>query len=218
MFITNDCASFRLYWKESLVKHQKVIKYYENDCLKNFILPFMSLLTVSVVKNSHIKARIYSILLKNVPKQTLESFNTKFWHDLSLVFTKLASYLKNRGRRYLCCQKNKMIFSLAWNTIITEYGKVIILKFSQIRNTVFFDPKGWCKMTFSSVWNIIFTDYWKALVLNFSEMEIRYILDPKSWWKNDVYLVLLNFSWYSGTWKIGTVRNVYARYLNNMLY
>ena len=128
-----------------------------------------------------------------MPEQTLDSFNIKFWHDLSLVFTKLASYLKNRGRRYLCCQKNnKMIFSLAWNTIFTEYRKVIILKFSQIRNTVFFDPKGWCKMTFSSVWNIIFTDYWKALVLNFLEME------------NDIFLIQkvdgkMMFTWYFWT-------------------
>ena len=40
MFITNTCASFHLWWKENLGKHQKVPKilwkshqkYYENDC------------------------------------------------------------------------------------------------------------------------------------------------------------------------------------------
>ena len=32
MFIINNCASFHLCWKENLVKHQKVSKYYENDC------------------------------------------------------------------------------------------------------------------------------------------------------------------------------------------
>ena len=32
MFITNNHASFRLWWKENLVKLQKVSKYYENDC------------------------------------------------------------------------------------------------------------------------------------------------------------------------------------------
>ena len=32
MFITNNRASFHLRWKETLVKHQKVSKYYENDC------------------------------------------------------------------------------------------------------------------------------------------------------------------------------------------
>ena len=37
-----------------MVKHQKVSKYYENDCLQIFPLRFMSLLTASVVKNSRI--------------------------------------------------------------------------------------------------------------------------------------------------------------------
>ena len=32
MFITNNRASFHLWLKESLVKPQKVSKYYENDC------------------------------------------------------------------------------------------------------------------------------------------------------------------------------------------
>ena len=32
MFITNNCASFHLWCKENLVKHQKVWKYYENNC------------------------------------------------------------------------------------------------------------------------------------------------------------------------------------------
>ena len=41
MFITNNCASFHLWWKKNLVKHQKVSKYYENYCryyiLYNFV-------------------------------------------------------------------------------------------------------------------------------------------------------------------------------------
>ena len=32
VFISNNRASFHLWWKENLVKHQKVSKYYENDC------------------------------------------------------------------------------------------------------------------------------------------------------------------------------------------
>ena len=32
IFFTNNCASFHLWWNENLVKHQKVSKYYENDC------------------------------------------------------------------------------------------------------------------------------------------------------------------------------------------
>ena len=32
MLISNNRALFHLWWKENLVKHQKVSKYYENDC------------------------------------------------------------------------------------------------------------------------------------------------------------------------------------------
>ena len=32
MFMSNNRALFRLWGKENLVKHQKVSKYYENDC------------------------------------------------------------------------------------------------------------------------------------------------------------------------------------------
>ena len=38
--------------KKNLVERQKVSKYYENDCLQNFIL-LMSLLTDPICKNSH---------------------------------------------------------------------------------------------------------------------------------------------------------------------
>ena len=32
MFITNNYNSFHLWWKENLVKHQNVSKYYDQDC------------------------------------------------------------------------------------------------------------------------------------------------------------------------------------------
>ena len=32
MFITNNHDSFHLWWNENLVKHQKVSKYYDQDC------------------------------------------------------------------------------------------------------------------------------------------------------------------------------------------
>ena len=62
MFVSNNCASFLLSCKEDLVKHQKVSKYYENNFLLNCLLFFMSLLTTPVVKNSHIKARIFFLV------------------------------------------------------------------------------------------------------------------------------------------------------------
>ena len=64
MFITNNHFSFHLLEKESLVKHQKVSKHDDHDCLQNFNLLFMSLLTAPIVKHSQILAGIYFILLK----------------------------------------------------------------------------------------------------------------------------------------------------------
>ena len=84
MFLSNNGPSFHLWWKENLVKHREVSKYYETDCLQNFILLFMLFLTTEFVKNDHIKDRIFFIFLKNVLKQTRHSFNTKFqtqWKD-----------------------------------------------------------------------------------------------------------------------------------------
>ena len=49
MLATKNHASFHLCWKENLVKHQKLSKYYENDCLKNFLLLF----TAPIVKSSY---------------------------------------------------------------------------------------------------------------------------------------------------------------------
>ena len=45
MFISNHRATFHLWRKENLLRHQKVLNYYENDCLQNFLLLFVSLLT-----------------------------------------------------------------------------------------------------------------------------------------------------------------------------
>ena len=46
----------------------------DNDCLPNFLLLFMSLLTIPIVKNSHILAGIYFIFLKKYPKPNFKGF------------------------------------------------------------------------------------------------------------------------------------------------
>ena len=80
--------------------------------------------------------------------------------------------------RYFSSQKvdGKMIF--------TDYWAVLVLNFSEMKNTGVFSPKVDGKM--------LFADYWKVLVLNFSEMEIQYFFDPKSLWKDDIYWLLKN--------------------------
>ena len=59
---------------------KKVSKYYDTDCPQNFLFLFMFLIKVKLVKNSHIYGCIFFIFLKNVLKQTQNSFNTKFQH------------------------------------------------------------------------------------------------------------------------------------------
>ena len=76
MFISNNCPSLPLWWKENLIRHQQVSKYYGNDSLQNFLLDFMSLIPTKFVRNSHIWAKIYFIFLENVLKQTWNSFYT----------------------------------------------------------------------------------------------------------------------------------------------
>ena len=69
MFTTNDHASFHFWWNGDMVKHQQVLKYYDHDCQQIFFF-FMSLLTASIVKNSHVLAEINFVFLKNAIDQT----------------------------------------------------------------------------------------------------------------------------------------------------
>ena len=74
----NMRASFHLWWNENLVEYWKVSTCYENDCLQNFLLLFMSLLTTPTVQNSYTYSRFYFIFQNNVLKKTWKSFNTTF--------------------------------------------------------------------------------------------------------------------------------------------
>ena len=78
ILISNNRPSFHLWWNESLGKLQQVSKYAQKDCLLIFLLLLMSLLETKFFKSSHILGKIYLIFLKNVLKQTRNSFNTKF--------------------------------------------------------------------------------------------------------------------------------------------
>ena len=55
--------SFHIWWKKKSLKHKKVSRYYEHDCLQKYPFLFMYLLTVLILKNSHILAGIYFIFL-----------------------------------------------------------------------------------------------------------------------------------------------------------
>ena len=93
------------------VKHQKVPLYYFHDCLKNFILLFMSLLTAQVVRNSHVEAKIYFIFSRNILKQTWNSFNTKIQPQQK---DRNSSY---QVRQILALFYNLVALILGWNYV-----------------------------------------------------------------------------------------------------
>ena len=69
----------RLGWKKNLAKYQKVSKHYDPDCLQNFLLLFVSLLTAPIAKNIHILTGIYFIFLKKRPRPSLKVFQYQIW-------------------------------------------------------------------------------------------------------------------------------------------
>ena len=49
---------------------KNISKYYDHDFLQHFLLIFMSLLTARIVKNSHILARYYFIVIVYLSEKT----------------------------------------------------------------------------------------------------------------------------------------------------
>ena len=78
MFIISNHAFFLLSWKENFVGHQKVSKYYDHDCQKNFLLLFMFLRIESILKKVVLWLEFTLYFKENVLDQTRKSFNTKF--------------------------------------------------------------------------------------------------------------------------------------------
>ena len=78
--------------KEKFGKHQKVSKYYDQDYLKNFLLPFMSSLRAPFFENSHFVAYIYFIFLKTHPRSNfkciLDQTSNTSTHDRFLLLLK----------------------------------------------------------------------------------------------------------------------------------
>ena len=75
--ITNNPASFHLWWKENLLSQQKVSKHYELDC--KILFCFLCLLTALIVNNSHILAGLHFIFLKEHPRPNLKPYHYPIW-------------------------------------------------------------------------------------------------------------------------------------------
>ena len=69
--------------------------------------------------------------------------------------------------------------------MFADYWKVLVLNFSEVENTVFFETKVDGKM--------IFTDYWKALVLNFTEVGNMGVFLAKTSMERLYLLIIENF-------------------------
>ena len=70
-YIRNNHSSFHLWSKENLVKSQKVSKYYDHDCLQNFLLISTPLLIGPIVKKSNTFWLEFSLTIyQNVLNQT----------------------------------------------------------------------------------------------------------------------------------------------------
>ena len=50
IFISNNGTLIHFWERKNFEKHQKVSKYYENDCLQNWVFLFITLLTAPIVK------------------------------------------------------------------------------------------------------------------------------------------------------------------------
>ena len=76
--------SSHLWWKENLVKHWKVSKYYKTDCLINFLLLFMFLLTAKLPKSVILKLQAFSEYFESSRCFTKCFFHRK-WNDGGLL-------------------------------------------------------------------------------------------------------------------------------------
>ena len=118
MFIINNQAWFHLWWKENLVKYQKVSKYYVYGYLENFPLLYMFLLTVAIVKSSHILARILFIFLENILGVVC---NRYIWHTSCLR-------LLNLSKRIPATPKNFYLYPTNIHMTPTHTKNIITLK------------------------------------------------------------------------------------------
>ena len=67
--------------------------------------------------------------------------------------------------------------------MFTGYWRILVLKFSEIENAVFFRANKLMER-----WYLLNTE--KFLILNFWRWEIRSFFEPKKWWKDDIYRLL----------------------------
>ena len=144
MVITNNHASLHLRWKENLLEYQYVSKYDEHGCLENFLWSFMSLLTVLFVKNSHILAGIYFIVLKKLPRRNLKGLQTKFG-PLWKCKTNFSTFLQIRCSNFrlkLCHVRQILALSCKFVVLILGWNCVKALELQRLSEKFKFERSG----------------------------------------------------------------------------
>ena len=93
-----------------------------------------------------------SCLIFEVPRKTIFPFSKKQWDDISFSMEYrfyqvkvLALKFLEMGIRSFFDPKSwfKVMFSLAWNTMFSDYCKFLVLNFWEIGNTVYFWKTWW---------------------------------------------------------------------------
>ena len=77
----------------------------------------------------------------------------------------------------------------------SDYCKVLVLKFSGMGNTAFFQLKSWWKDDM----------YWllkSSCFEPFGDRKYSIFFRQKNWWRDNIFLGFLRFPWYSRTWEI----------------
>ena len=136
MFISNNRASFCLWWNENLLKHQRVSKYYENDCCFNTFCQclckyhlflhkqwsylyrynkFLLFLNILVLHNHteiHTLQFYSDLILRNLNKQAYSLIFEFFSFVLKLKFLMWAAY-SVLSRKLVTCFLTFSMFSLS---------------------------------------------------------------------------------------------------------
>ena len=111
MFISNNRASFHLWWKKNLVIHQKVLKYYENDCI---LVSLRYSVSISYVRqSSQLTQFLWTQFFLSL---TVQNVGNSFLEQRPYLLLKFQ--MKNYHRHPRICQwlsSNWDIFCYCWD-------------------------------------------------------------------------------------------------------
>ena len=122
MFISNNRASFHLWWKENLLKHQKVSKYYESSCnnrgisnlKKSFLLP-PTCKNVFKIKSKTTRAML-SIGFSGVYRTLSNIYDEVFFTKIA----KIVAYFRKKSRHYVWLSP-KYASAFQWPTLLLRW-------------------------------------------------------------------------------------------------